>query len=84
MVEGQKEGVTICHRRRGSGATVDQRDLAEELAWSETSESLIIALDDDVAGSDDEELMSGLALAHQHVAIGRLDFARKIRKPLDL
>ena len=84
VVEYEEVAVTVGDRGRGTRTAIDQGDLAEEVARPETSDSLIVALDDDMARGDDEELMTGLALTHQHVTVGCLNLAGQRGKSLDL
>lgn len=83
-IENEEQGVSIGDRGRSPGPTVDQGDLAEEVAWPEPRESLSLAFDDDVARRDDEELIPALALPHEDVAIDGPDIGGKVRQPMEL
>src|SRR5437667_5332318 len=84
MVQHDELNVPIGGCGRGPRAPVDQRNLAQEVARSQTCQALVLPLNDDVPADHYEELVAALALAHEDVAIMCLNVGGKLSQTLEL
>src|SRR5262249_9695725 len=73
MAEREQPHRSIGAGGRGTGPPVDEGDLAKELARPESGQTLSVPGDGDMPAKDDEELVSGLALTKELVAVGQID-----------
>src|SRR5438270_2608517 len=68
LAEDENLHVVLGHDRRRPWTAVEQRQLAEVLAPAELGDLLLPAFHRRVAVEDQEELVAGLALLHEHLA----------------
>ena len=57
---------------------VDERDLAQELTWSQHIDGGAAAFDPDVTIDDQEEFLAGLPFAHEVFVVGDVDLIGKL------
>jgi hypothetical protein len=74
-------GQDDCRRARSA---IEKSDLAEEFTRTSDGEGTTSALDLRRAANQDEELLAGLALAHEHPTLGQIHFVGEHADPLDL
>src|SRR5688500_13869431 len=70
--------------RRGPGAAVEQRDLAEEVAGAHRGDRAVAVEHHQPAVENEEELVADLTLLGEDAVEAHLDLIRQLAKPLEL
>src|SRR6266571_3853045 len=84
VVQDEEVGDAIGGGSGGARAAVDECYLAEEVTRSEAGQPLALTLDDDVPTQDDEELVTALALAHEHLAVDGVNIRCELGQPVEM